>query len=359
VYTRRTFKETTAPGYFNFSDDQAVATQKIVAWFDAVTLKLQESGRRYDEFFRLWMTKDYSTVTPYPGMFLYYLADQYGFSFLRNDLNFIRDLLTYLITPIGGENFSSSLNLLFNSMVRFGWVIPPWDVVAGVNTYSNYAEMLVIYSTSGAPPSTPANTPYTERAWTAPVGWTKVAASATYYSYGYLSGGDIVWMTPRSTALVVNYYSVANLAGLPGSPTTGDLGLVADDTTGDVSATYYYDGAVWRKVTTPNANQGQVGVDDPTTGSAVFAPDGFVSTIDPPPVSGPSEGYGFYAMLGPLASIQTLKILITVTDLGNQYIDVIISLLKKIKPVVTPILLVYTHDGTTNTIEIKDLNSVA
>lgn len=358
MYNRRTFKETTAPGYFNFSDDQAVATQKIVAWFDGVTSEIQTTNRRYDEFFRLWMTKDYTSVTPYPDMFLYYLADNYGFNFVRNDLNFIRDLLSYLITPASGENFSASLNLLFNSMVRFGWIIPPWEVIAGPNTFANFAELLVVYSTSVGAPATPSNTPYVERAWTAPVGWTKVPASATYYSYGYLSGTDIVWMTPRSTALVVSYYSVALLADLPGAPSTGSIGLVQSDGTGDVSAIYYYDGSIWRKVSTPNENQGLVGVDDPNEGSAVFAPDGYVSTIEPPPAAGPTEGYGFYAMLGDIASLQTLKILITLTDLGNQYIDVIITLLKRIKPIVTPLLLVYTHDGTTNTIEIKDLRSI-
>jgi len=357
-YTRRTFKETTAPGYFDLSDSASVATQKIVAWFDAVTSDIETLGNRYDEFFRLWMTKDYSSVTPFPEMFLYYLADNYGFSYVRNDLNFIRDLLSYLISPARGENFSASLNQLFDAMVDFGWIIPPWDVIAGPNTFANYAESLVIYSTSVGAPATPSNTPYVERAWSAPIGWTKLPSSATYLSYGHLSGSDIVWSAPRATNLAVVYYSVNLLADLPGAPALGSIGLVNNDGTGDTSSGYYYDGTVWQKFTTSNENQGLVGTDPVNESSAVFAPDGYVSSIEPPPASGPSEGYGVYAILGASASLYTIKIVVELTPLGAQYLDVIITLLKRIKPAVLPILLVYTVSGVTNTVEIRDLNSI-
>lgn len=358
MFTRRTFKESVAPGYFNFSENAKPETKKLIDWFDRITLELQTSARRYDEFFRLWMTKDYSSITPYPEMYLYYLADNYGFGFLRNDLNFIRDLLTYLTAPVDDETFSKAVNQLFNAMLNFGWITPPWFISAGAGTASRFAETLVVFSTSGSPPSTPSNTPYTPRTWSAPVGWTKTFASATYYSYGYLVGGDIVWLSPRLTSLLVNYYDAEDLSDFPLTPSTGDICLVADDGTGDVGAGYYYDGGAWRKFTTPNANQGLVGTDDPTTSSAVLAPATYVSSVTPPPISGPSQGFGFYSLLSVISAVNSLEIFLTLTTLGGQYIDVIIILLKRIKPIPTNLLLTYLLEGVTESVEIKDLNSV-
>lgn len=358
MFERRTFQKTVAPGYFNFSSSQKPETKKIVDWLDGVTSELQTSARRYDEFFRLWMTKDYSDVTPFPGMYLYYLADSYGYNYIRNDLNFIRDLLTYLTAPIDDETFSSAVNQLFQSMLNFGWILPPWFISAGAGTASRFAETLVIFSTSVSAPSTPSNTPYVAREWEAPVGWGKVVSGATYYSYGYLVGSDIVWTTPRSTSLVVNYFDAADLSGFPLSPSTGDICLVADDGTGDVGAGYYYDGATWRKFSTPNANQGLVGSTDPTESSAVLAPATYISSSTPPPISGPSQGFGFYSLLSVITSVNSLEIFLTLTTLGGQYLDVIIRLLKQIKPIPAALTLTYTLDDIPNSVEIKDINSV-
>lgn len=358
MFERRTFQKTVAPGYFNFSGSQKPETKKIVDWLDGVTSELQTSARRYDEFFRLWMTKDYSTVTPFPEMYLYYLADSYGYNYLRNDLNFIRDLLTYLTAPIDDETFSSAVNQLFLTMLNFGWILPPWFITAGEGTASRFAEALVVFSSSVSTPSTPPNTPYTPRTWEPPVGWTKLQSSSTFYSYGYLVAGEIVWTAPRSTSLVVDYYDAADLSGLPVSPTTGSIGLVSDGGDGDVGAGYYFDGVAWRKFTTPNENQGEVGVDVAGESSAVLAPSTFVSSLTPPPVLGPSQGFGFYSLLSVITSVNKLEIYLTLTTLGGQYIDVIIRLIKQIKPIPAALTLVYTLEGVSEAVEIKDINSV-
>lgn len=362
IYQRSTFQQLTAPGYFDFSGSQTAKTAAMVAWFDGVTADLETQANLFDETFRLWATRDYSAVTVSRHPWLLHLMKQNGIEWFHGSNQQAAALLSY-VTKSYPVSIAQCFQELFDFLVAapIEWITTAGSIGAGYNTPVKYAETLVIYSTSVSLPSTPANITYDERAWLAPAGWSKTASSATFYSRGYLSGGDIVWMTPRSTTGLSMMSDAASLASLPVSPATGDLCGVKDDGTGDVGAIYCYDGATWRKTTTPNANQGLVGVDASRESSGVYAPEtGYISSVGAPPVGGPTDGYGFYGLYGSYDLRESgIFLSMALTSDGVSNLGMIIMLARRIKPALNALFIRYTTPTNPlfTTLEIADLGA--
>lgn len=363
ILTRSTFRELTAPGYFDFSDSQTEKTAAIIAWFDSVTQIAENQANLYDETFRLWMTRDYSSVTVSRHPWLLYLLKQNSIGWYQGSNTAAAAVLAYVAKsyPVRvAECFQEFFEYI--SAPPLSWTSGIGGIVSGYDTPALMAETLIVYSTAGSPPATPSPGTYIPREWTAPSGWSKTAASAAYYSRGYLDGTDIIWMTPRSTTGVAIMTDVADLASLPVSPSTGDLCGVLDDGTGDTGAVYYYDGSEWRKTTTPNEDAGSVFTDPPGEGSAVIAPDGeFVSSLTPPPSYGPTEGYGFYSIWGSFPVQSTgISVYLNLTEAGVASLGMIILLLRRIKPSLKALFMYYTTptNPVYTLVEIYDEGSV-
>jgi len=353
-----TFRGLTAPGYFNFSDSQTADTKKYIAWFDSITAIIKAQVLRFDAFFRLWMTYNYTTCTISRTPFVAYLLNIYGIQwFLGTDIQAVA--LIGLVARSYGTSLTLNYQYFFSALTAapFLWINGTPQIVAGYKDPAIFAENLVIYSTSGTLPATPAIMPYGSRAWAAPAGWTKQPSSATYVSHGYLSGANIVWMTPRATSAAYLYTEIANTSSFPPTPSIGDKAIVASDTSGDYGSIYYYDGAVWRKITTPNSYQG-LASDFSQDVRAVMAPvtSAEISSAIAPPVSGPSQGYGKYAGLyqSTLYS-NSINIVMDLTTAGNNNLGVIIYLLRKLKPSLRALYFNYSvNGGTVNKIQILD-----
>lgn len=362
IYQRSTFQQLTAPGYFDFSGTQTAKTAAMVAWFDGVTADLETQANLFDETFRLWATRDYSAVTVSRHPWLLHLMKQNGIDWFHGSNQQAAALLSY-VTKSYPTSIAQCFQELFDFLVAvpIEWITTVGDIATGYNTPVKWAETLVIYSTAGSLPATPSPTAYTERAWSAPASWSKTASSATFYSRGYLSGGDIVWLTPRSTTGLSMMSDAANLASMPGSPATGDLCGVKDDGTGDVGAIYCWDGAAWRKTTTPNENQGMVGIDSPKDGSGVFAPtSGYISSEVAPPASGPTQGYGFYGIYGGFDLRESgIFLQMALTTAGVANLGMIITLARRIKPTLNALFIRYTTPTNPlyTTIEIADVGA--
>jgi len=356
------FRALTPPGFFDFSDTQSADMAKIVAWFDAFTQYIKTNIELYDSFFRLWQSKDYSVCTISRTPYIEYLLKQYGIQWFLGTDNQAAALIG-LVSRSYSESAIENFQYLFAALAEspFLWINGVSQIATGIKEPAIFAENLIIFSDSVTLPTTPAVSPYTARDWAAPTGWTLLPSSSTYMSHGYLSGGNIVWMAPIPTSQTINYSQVANLASLPISPTTGDKAIVNDDGTGDVGAVYYYDGSTWRKTTTPNANQGTVG--DSIPPRAVFAPDLTsleLSSNIKPPVSGPSQGYGMYGGMATYAIRQRQVIIACdLTTAGYSFLNVIIYLMRKIKPSLNTLLLNYTVNGGATVTEIEILDSGA
>ena len=311
----------------------------------------------FDRTFRLWATRDYSDVTPSLGLYLYYLSKSAGFTWLQGSLNTERDLLSYLLSPRPGT-FADCINQLYNLLVQVGWTTDIGQVVAGKGTPINFAESLLIFSDSATPPATPENTPYIRRAWAPPPGWTKAPAASTYLARGYLYNGEIVWLPPFSTASPIDYIDVDALADLPAA-NNGDIAGVLDDGSGDTGAIYcYYDGT-WYKVSTLYNLQGSVFANTYLDSSGVFAPDDpSITSVTPPPVDGPSKGYGFYGMFGVNPTAEIVEMVMTLTDAGFQNLGVIALLFRKIKPYENRVILYAMYNDIVYEVEIKDSEAI-
>lgn len=362
IYTRKTFQQQTAPGYFDFSSQQTAKTKAMVAWFDAWTARIEAQVNLFDDTFRLWATRNYSAVTVTMTPWLLYLMNQNGIGWFNGTIAQTVQLLTYF-----SKAYPANIVLCFQQLFEFlltnlAWTVDTGTIYFASNTPAQSAETLLIYSTSGTAPTTPVAQTYTALTWAAPTGWSKTAASATYYARGYLSAGNIVWMSPRSTTGITMTSDAANLAGLPATPTTGDICNVYSDGTGDIGAVYYYDGSVWRKTTTPNANQGQVvnGL-PPIPGSAVWSTgSGYTSSGDVPPVTGPSQGYGYYGTYGIyLTNSKVIDIHLNLTTAGVANLGMIVFLLRRIKPTLNILMLKYTTPTNPNITELNVSDSGA
>jgi len=355
------FRALTAPGYFDFSDSQSEDTAKYVAWFDALTEYIKANATRFDNFFRLWKTCDYSVCTINRTPYVEYLLRYYGLQWFNgNDTDAVKIIGLVSRSYVQSTIENIQYLLLALSEVPLSWTNGIAQIASGGKKPAIFAENLIIFSNSGSLPATPAPQVYPDKSWTAPAGWTKQPSSATYLSRGYLSAGNIVWSAPISTATAFLYTTVANIAGLPGSPSTGDVALVADDSSGDYGAVYFYDGSVWRKNSTPNSYQGSVGQVD---ARAVFAPDPDTTQVTSsiqPPVSGPSQGYGIYGSLSTfeIGSLQ-IFILADLTTEGNNNLSIIMYLLRKLKPTIDRMFLNYSVNGVGEyQVEIFDSGAV-
>jgi len=81
-----------------------------------------------------------------------------------------------------------------------------------------------------------------------------------------------------------------------------------------------------------------------------------LSSLIPPPVSGPSQGYGKYAGLYQ-STIYTgsINIVMDLTTAGNTNLGTIIFLLRKLKPSIIALYLNYSiNGGTSSKITILD-----
>lgn len=355
IYQKGTFQQLTPPGYFDFSAQQTAKTKAIVAWFDAFSSRIESQVNLYDETFRLWATRDYSSVTVSRTPWLQYLLDQNGIGWYTGTIAASIAILTYFSKSYPSSRIQSFQDF-FTFIFGLGWTTEMGNVYFASNMPAVSAETLLVYSTAGSLPATPAPSPYVALSWTPPAGWSKAAASATYYSRGYLSGGNIVWMTPRSTSSISMTTDAANLAGLPGSPTTGDLCIVYADGTGDIGSVYYYDGAIWRKTTTPNANQGQVTANGaPIPGSAVWVPgsDPYITSATPVPATGPTQGYGYYGTYGTfITASRVIDVGLSLTNLGVTNLGMIVFLIRKLKPTLNSLVIKYTTPLNPNITEL-------
>lgn len=380
------FKDSVAPGYFNLSSSQSDKTAKIVAWFNAIADLNQNQVNEFDSIIRQWATRDYSGQTINRSPYIAYLLKQWGVEWLQNPDFIVVPLLNYII-----RSYSSSTaeNLLYFfayfSASPFFWMLPGSQIVYEAQAPAIFAETLLIFSDSPTLPAQPDNTDYIPREWEAPAGWSQFPSSATYFSRGYLINGEtkIAWLPPRSTGISYTTYNVPDLASLPPSPMTGDIAVVKDDGTGDYGAIYYAemgtDGFLyglgdygvgfygtsgggggdggWFKTTTRNIHQGQIILNTaPPVPSprAVWAPNPATSpepirSTLPPPVDGPSQGYGMYGGLAQLtlqANVITLRIVLTTSGVEN--LGIIVNLLRRIKPTLNRLVLFYTVDGSPN-----------
>lgn len=368
----KTFRELTAPGYFNFSGTQKPITAKISEWFNSITSVWADQVDLYDSYFRLWASKDYSGTTISRTPYIAYLLNKWGIGWFTGTDAQAAALIAFVSRGYL-ESSSANFNYFFSVMIAppFEWLDGTPQITSGTQIPTKFAETLIIFSSAVSLPATPSPQTYTARDWAAPSGWALLATTSTYYSRGYLtSGGTVItWMTPKSTSLVTPFYDVANIASLPVSPATASLSGVEDDGTGDVGAIYYYDGAVWRKTTTPNINQGLVspeGLFPTPLPRAVFAPASMGSSITsqtPPPADGGSQGYGMYAGMGPdILKAREIDLIFDLTNAGYANLGIIINLLRRIKPTLNKLLVLYTIEGDEGTItelEIKDSGSIA
>lgn len=359
TFDKPTFKSLTAPGYFDYSAQQTAKTAAIIDWFDRFTQRIADQVNLFDTTFRLWATRDYTGLIPNQGMYLYFLSQQIGFTWLQSNLNTERDLLAYLTSPRPGS-FADCINQLYNLLFQIGWITSIGQVIAGKGNPINYSETLIIFSDSGTLPVTPDNTPYARRAWPAPVGWTKNPASSTYVCRGYLYNDEIIWLGAVSTASIPAFYNTLHVAGLPAGVNNGDVGSVFDDGSGDTSSIYTYWDGIWFKCSTEDALQGSVFVNTYLDSSGVFAPDVSppVTSQTPPPVSGPSQGYGFYGLYGIDPTAENIELIITLTAEGFANLGTIIQLFRKIKPFVGNVVLYATYLTTVYVIVIKDSEAI-
>lgn len=355
------FRSLTAPGFFDFSDSQSADTAKYIAWFDAFTNYIKDNAQRFDNFFRLWKTFDYSGCTINRTPYVEFLLKYYGIQWFNgNDNDAVK--IIGLVSRSYVQSSITNLQYLIQALSEapLSWTNGVAQIAYGGKKPAIFAENLIIFSNSGTLPATPAPQVYPDKSWTAPTGWTKQPSSSTYLSRGYLSAGNIVWSDPLPTSTAFKYTTIADTGSFPVSPSVGDICLVNDDTTGDRGSIYYYDGTTWRKNSTPNSYQGSVGQVD---ARAVYAPNPDTTQVTSsiqPPAGGPSQGYGIYGSLSTF-EIGSLQIFIVanLTTEGNNNLSIIMYLLRKLKPTIDRMFLNYSINGVGEyQIEIFDSGAV-
>lgn len=362
IYTRRTFQQLTAPGYFDYSSQQTVFDKKINDWFNSTTAIIQDNINLMDSIFRLWASRSYALTTVNITPWIKYLLTQNGIGWYSQNLEIAVKLLIY-VTRSYPKSAILCFQQYFDFLLDVGWITQAGQILFSSATPARTSETFLIYSTSPTPPSAPPPSTYTPLLWSAPSGWTIAASNATYYARGYISGGNIVWMAPLSVNTVYLMIDVAIVGDLPsGGINIGQLAGVYDDGSGDVGAIYYWDGTTWRKTTGVNANQGLVvGQVPPVPGSTVYSPesDTYSSGIQPP-VDGPSEGYGYYGIYGQLElKAKRIDIIIDLTADGVANLGLIIFLFRKIKPTLNSLYVNYTTPTNPELTEIEILDQGA
>ena len=334
----------TPPGYFNLGPNALQSTKDYVQWWNNILSDMAGDSVNLKKLLLTpWLYEDYPASGPVVP-WLQYLLNTYGLGFFVG-LNSQAAYLYQLVSSAWSTStiFNITMILQTLSMPPFSWFTvgsPP--IIAGNLVSSIMDTGFIIYSTSGTLPATPAATAYSPRAWEVPAGWANSAASATYYSRGYISGATVIWSTPRSVSDFENAY-VFSAAVPVAVPSAGTVAIVYDDGTGDIGAIYYSDGSAWRKNSTPNSGLGLV---DPLTGVrpdpeaiTVWAPDPStvayaIDSAIPPPADGPTEGYGTFASWSNTAIFND-QISISVTQIagGTVALAVLFEMLRRIKPV--------------------------
>ena len=265
----------TPPGYFNLASDAPATHRAYITWWDAV---LADRAAQAVALKTLILTPWLVSHLDYPRTpWLDYLLKQYGIGFFGGTNNQAAALYKLVSN---GWNRSTIKNVLLViqtlCLAPFSWfdstLVP--QIITGNLLPSVTDTGFIIYSTAGSTPSTPSATTYTARGWVTPTGWTNKAASATFYSRGYKSGSTLKWCAPR--------------------PSPEAVSVLAPNPT---SVTYAIDSAV------------------------------------PPPVSGPTEGYGTFSTWSATA-IMTNEITIQLRQLagGSIAIATLFELLRRIIP---------------------------
>ena len=293
----------TPPGYFNLASDAPATHKAFITWWNAILAGRAAQAQALRALILTPWLVDHSDSPRTP--WLDYLLRLYGFGFFGGTNNQAAAL--YKLVS-GGWNRSTIKNICLVvqtlCLAPFSWfdsTFLPYLVLG--NLLPSVTDTgFIIYSTAGSPPATPAPTAYAARAWATPSGWTSVASNATYYSRGYVSGATLVWCPPRP----VSDFSVppAYSASVPiAVAAAGTICIVESDGTGDRGAVYYSDGTAWRKNSYKNIDLGRIvpGADRPTPEAVtVFAPNPAsvtyaIDSAQPPPASGPTQGYGTFS----------------------------------------------------------------
>ena len=331
----------TPPGYFNLADDAPDTHKAYISWWDAILSRRTAQATALQTLIMTpWLVEHLdSPRTPW----LNYLLRQYGFGFFGGTNNQAAALYKLVSS---GWNRSMIKNILMVvqtlCLAPFSWfdsTLVPY-IIVGDLVPSNTETGFVIYSTAASTPATPSPTAYAARAWESPSGWTQTASSATYYSRGYISGATLVWCAPRPVSDFET--PPAYSASVPiAVASVGTLCIVYDDGTGDSGSVYYSDGTAWRKSSYPNADLGLVtpGASRPDPEAiTVFAPNPAtvsysISSSQPPPTDGPTEGYGTFSTWAATA-ITTNEITIQLSQLagGTTAIATLFELLRRIIP---------------------------
>lgn len=331
----------TPPGYFNLADDAPATHKAFITWWNAILANRAAQAEALRTLILMPWLIDHQDAPRTP--WLDYLLRQYGFGFFSGTNNQAAAL--YKLVS-GGWNRSTIKNILFVlqtlCLAPFSWFDSTFvpRLVTGNLLPSDVDTGFVIYSTAGSIPATPAPTVYAPRAWATPGGWTNAAASATYYSRGYISGATLVWCAPRP----VSDFSIppAYSASVPlAVAAAGTLCVVESDGTGDHGVIYYSDGLAWRKSSYSNADLGLIvpgaarPVPEPVTAlapnpaSVTYAIDSF----QPPPADGPTEGCGTFSTWANTA-ILTNEITILLRQIagGTLATATLFELLRRIIP---------------------------
>ena len=335
-----TVSKLTPPGYFNLSEDAPAFHKAYITWWNAI---LARRATQADALRELVLTPWLVNHPDSPRtVWLNYWLTQYGMSYFGGTNNQAAAIFK-LVSNAWQRSTLANMLLIINTLssAPFSWfstdsIIPgyyvPLDVDPGFIVYSNAVSI----------PATPAPTAYAARAWVSPTGFTKAAASSTFYTRGYKSGLTVVWCAPRSVSdfLMSRVYSAAVPVAV--SP-VGTVCIVDDDSTGDRSTIYYSDGAVWRKNSTPNADLGEVipvSITRPVPEAvAVWSPNPALVTYaveseTPPPVSGATQGFGTFAGWASV-TVATGQTIIQLTQIagGAVAMATLFDLLRRVKPV--------------------------
>lgn len=331
----------TPPGYFNRASDAPATHTAFLTWWNAILSNRATQAEALKALILTpWLVNHLdSPRTPW----LDYLLRQYGFGFFGGTNNQAAALYKLISN---GWSRSTINNILFViqtlCLAPFSWFDSTFlpHLITGILLPSNADTGFIIYSTAGALPAKPAPTAYAARAWVTPHGWTSVAASATYYSRGYISGATLVWCTPRPVSdLTVPAAYSATVPLVVAA--VGTICIVDSDGTGDRGAIYYSDGTVWRKSSYANIDLGLIvpETDRPVPEAiTVLAPNpaGVTYAIDsaqPPPAAGLTQGYGTFSTWSATA-IMTNEITIQLRQLAGGLIATatLFELLRRIIP---------------------------
>jgi hypothetical protein len=331
----------TPPGYFNLADSAPDAHKAFITWWNAI---LTDRTAQATALKTLILTPWLVTHLDSPRTaWLDYLLRLYGFGFFGGTNNQAATLYKLISN---GWSRSTIKNILFViqtlCLAPFSWFdstfIP--HIIAGNLLPSVTDTGFIVYSTAGSVPSTPAPTTYAARGWVTPTGWTSSAASATYYSRGYISGATLVWCAPRPVSDFANPYAFSATVPLAVA-STGTICIVESDGTGDHGVVYYSDGTAWRKSSYTNVDLGLVvpGASRPVPEAVtVLAPNPVsvayaIDSSQPPPAGGPTEGYGTFSTWSATA-IMTNEITIQLRQLagGLTATATLFELLRRIVP---------------------------